>query len=251
MSENVRVERQDGIAVVTLCRPPANALDLDATDAVAEVFADLGGDDAVRAVVLTGEGKAFCAGLDLKRVPQYDAADQDRLLDALNRAFYNVYRMPVPVVCAVNGHAIAGGMVLVLCTDKRIADDGDYMVGVTEVRVGVPYPLGGIEVCRAELAPADFRNLALFGQTVQPAQAHRMGVFDEMVSTDRLMDRALEQADTLARLPRDGFVKIKNQMRRPVLAQMRAAVEDRADPLFGDWLSDETMAAAAAMLRGG
>ena len=251
MTENVRVERQGGIAVVTLCRPPANALDLDATDAVAEVFADLAGDAAVGAVVLTGEGKAFCAGLDLKRVPQYGAGDQDRLLDALNRAFHNVYHMPMPVVCAINGHAIAGGMVLLLCTDKRIAAEGDYMVGVTEVRVGIPYPLGGIEVCRAELAPADFRNLVLFGQTVQPAQARGIGVFDELVPPDRLMDRAMEQAETLARLPRDGFRRIKNQMRRPVFAQMRAAVEDRADPLFGDWLTDETMEAAAAMLRGG
>ena len=251
MAENVRVERQGDIAVVTLCRPPANALDLDATDAVAEIFAELADDTAVGAVVLTGEGKAFCAGLDLKRVPHYGADDQDRLLDALNRAFYNVYRMPVPVVCAVNGHAIAGGMVLLLCTDKRIAADGDYMIGVTEVRVGIPYPLGGIEVCRAELAPADFRNLVLFGQTIQPAQAHKMGIFDEMVSTDRLLDTAMEQAEMLARLPRDGFMKIKNQMRRPVFAHMRAAVDDKADPLFGDWLSDETMEAAAAMLRGG
>lgn len=251
MSETVRVERQGGIAVVTLCRPPANALDLDATDAVAKVFAELAGDDAVGAAVLTGEGKAFCAGLDLKRVPQYGADEQDRLLDALNRTFYNVYRMPVPVVCAINGHAIAGGMVLLLCTDKRIAAEGDYMVGVTEVRVGIPYPLAGIEVCRAELAPADFRNLVLFGQTIQPAQARGLGIFDELVSSDRLLDRAMEQAELLARRPRDGFMKIKNQMRRPALERMRAAVDDKADPLFGDWLSDETMAAAAAMLRGG
>ena len=250
MSENVKVEKRGAVAVVTMNKPPANALDIEFANETADVFGALAEDGSIRSAVLTGTGRVFSAGADLKKVPNYGADDQDRMVDALNRIFYSVYRLPVPVVGAINGHAIAGGLVLALCTDKRLAATGDYQVGVTEVRVGIPYPVSAIEVCRAELAPADFRRMVLFGQNIASDEAHGIGIFDEMVAPDRLMDRALACAEELAGLPRDGFMKIKNQMRQPAFERMRAAVEEKQDPLFGDWLSDETLAAATAVLRG-
>ncbi len=250
MSETIEVEKRGAVAVVTMRKPPANALDIETTNEIADAFGALAEDGSIRSAVLTGTGNVFCAGVDLKKAPGYGTDDQDRMVDALNRIFYNVYRLPVPVVGAINGHAIAGGLVLALCTDKRLAATGDYQVGVTEVRVGIPYPVSAIEVCRAELSPTDFRRMVLFGQNVAPDEAHEIGIFDEMVAPDRLMDRAMECAEELAGLPRDGFMKIKNQVRRPAFERMRAAVDDKQDPLFGDWLSDETLAAATAVLKG-
>ena len=98
----------------------------------------------MRSLVLTGQGKSFCAGVDLKALPGFDEAHQRRMVDALNRAFYAVYSCPVPVVGAINGHAIAGGLVLALCCDWRIAANAPLLAGLAEVRVGVPFPDGAM-----------------------------------------------------------------------------------------------------------
>jgi enoyl-CoA hydratase/carnithine racemase len=94
----IDVVRQGPIAIVTLRRPPANAMSLELTDEIAGVFQGLGQGRSVRSVVLTGQGKSFCAGVDLKTVPNFDEVHQRRMVDALNRAFYAVYSCPVPVV---------------------------------------------------------------------------------------------------------------------------------------------------------
>ena len=146
------VVHEGSIAIVTLRRPPANAMNLAFTEEMAAVFQRLGQDGSVRSLVLTGEGKSFCAGVDLKALPDFDEAYQRRMVGALNRAFHAVYSCPVPVVGAINGHAIAGGLVLAMCCDWRVAVNTQFLAGLTEVRVGVPYPVGAMEVVRTELA---------------------------------------------------------------------------------------------------
>src|SRR5215468_9541587 len=96
--------RTNGIEVVTLQRPPVNAMDLALLEELKELFAALADDSSARAVVLTGQGPTFCAGLDLKVVPQYGKAEQLRLLDALNAMILSVYGCPLPLVGAINGH---------------------------------------------------------------------------------------------------------------------------------------------------
>ena len=121
--------------MVTLRRPPANAMNIELLEEMTEVFERLGQDKSLRSVVLTGQGNSFCAGVDLKAVPHYNDADQRRMVVALNRAFFAVYSFPGPVVGAINGHAIAGGLVLALCCDWRIAAKVQFLTGLTEVRV--------------------------------------------------------------------------------------------------------------------
>ncbi len=162
----IDVVHQGPIALVTLRRPPANAMNLELSEEIATVFQHLGQDKSVRSLVLTGQGPSFCAGVDLKSVPNFDEAQQRRMVDALNRVFYGVYSCPVPVMAAINGHAIAGGLVLALCCDWRIAVKTQFLAGLTEVRVGVPYPVGAMEVVRQELRPDVARRLVLFGQNM-------------------------------------------------------------------------------------
>src|SRR5262249_1196518 len=153
----------------TLKRPPASAMNLELTEDIATLFQGLGQDKSVRSVILTGHGKSFCAGVDLKVVPNFDDVHQRRMVNAINPAFYHVYSCSVPVVGAINGHAIAGGLVLALCCDWRIAAKTQFLAGVTEVRVGVPYPVAAMEVTRQELRPDVDRRLVLFGQNMASA----------------------------------------------------------------------------------
>jgi len=245
----IDVERRGRIAIVTLRRPPANAMDLELTEDIAATFEALR-DEQVRSVVLTGRGQSFSAGVDLKVVPGFDAAHQRRMVQALNRAFYSVYSCTVPVVAAVNGHAIAGGLVLALCCDWRIAVNTPFLVGLAEVRVGVPFPVAAMEVARQELRPDVARQFVLFGQNIASATAVERGVFDEAVDPDVLLERALAKADEFAALPHAAFVRAKRDLRGSAYARIEAALAG-AEPLLQGWLSKETVRAAADVLAAG
>ena len=131
----------EGIALVTLTHPPMNAMDADLLEELAALFEGLAADRTVRAAVIAADGPAFSAGLNLKTVPSLDRLGQRRLVDALNEAFGTLYGWPKPLVAAVNGHAIAGGLILALCADWRVAADVPMQVSLAEVRVGVTYPV--------------------------------------------------------------------------------------------------------------
>jgi enoyl-CoA hydratase/carnithine racemase len=117
---HVSVVEREGVAVLTVDRPPANAMDLallgDVVEAVERLAADV-----PAAVVLAGRQGFFSAGADLKAVPGYGPAEQRAMVEAINRMALGAYGLPCPVVCAITGHAIAGGMVLALGGDHRVA----------------------------------------------------------------------------------------------------------------------------------
>lgn len=246
----VDIERRGGTAVLAMRRGAVNALDLTAVEAMAATLATLAADETVTALVLTGAGPAFCAGLDLKAVPHYGRAEQRGLVDGLNRLFGGLYGFPRPTVAAINGHAIAGGMVLALACDHRVCTQDGALLGLTEVKVGVPFPVAAIEVARNELSPAAARALVLFGRLIDPGQALAWGAVDELVASDAVLERACAEAATLAALPRDTFETVKRTLRQAALERIRAAVEDGEDPTLEDWLSAETVAAAKKMLAG-
>jgi enoyl-CoA hydratase len=195
----------EGIALVTLTQPPMNAMDADLLEELANLFEGLAADRTVRAAVIAADGPAFSAGLNLKTVPSLDRLGQRRLVDALNEAFGTLYGWPKPLVAAVNGHAIAGGLILALCADWRVAADVPMQVSLAEVRVGVTYPVAALEVARSELSAAAARRLMLLGETLDAASAEALAVFDERVPATSLRQHAIAQAIRHSALPPQAF----------------------------------------------
>lgn len=128
------------ITHVELARPPANAMVPEFLNKISDQFLALAQDAMVKAIVLKGNGRVFSARMDLKAAGSaYDATASDQLLLGCNRAFGAVYGCLKPAIGDLNGHAIAGGMVLALCCDYRIATNSKALFGQTEVRVAVPF----------------------------------------------------------------------------------------------------------------
>jgi enoyl-CoA hydratase len=244
---HLRVQPRGDIAVVQIDRPPANALDSALLDEGAHLLSELAADDPA-AVVLTGRERFFSAGLDLKVAPTLSPDEQRGMVDGVNRLFAAAYRYPGPLVCAVSGHAIAGGLILALCADHRVGA-AEGKLGLTEVRAGVPYPAVAMAVVRAELAPAAVRRLVLRAELFDPRAALELGLLDEVVEPSAVLDRALEVAGELASLPRATFRTVKAQLRVPVLAEIERVLSGEADPMLGGWLAGETATAAAAVLQ--
>jgi enoyl-CoA hydratase len=245
----VSIEEHDDVAVVRVDRPPANAMDpgllADAVAATEELAAAEPG-----AVVLTGRPGFFSAGADLKVVPTLDADGQRAMVDGINGLCMAWYGLPRPVVCAVNGHAIAGGLVFALCADYRVAAaDGRY--GLTELRAGVPYPTMAIAVVAAELSAPAARRLVLRADLVDAADLRELGAFDEVVPNDEVLDRALVVARDLGALPSSAYAATKRRLRAPTLALAARLQAGEADPLGDAWTDADTASRAAAILRGG
>lgn len=231
----VTVERVDGIAVIRVDRPPANAINVEL---LAELVSELErfAADPPSALVLAGRQGFFSAGVDLKLVPTYGPDEHRFMVAGINRMVIACYGLPCPVVAAVTGHAIAGGLVLALCADYRVTSlQGSY--GLTEVKVGVPYPQAALRVVRAELPAHAARTLVLSNRLLDGHECVRLGVFDEAVDLARVEARALEVAREMAAFPGRVYAQTKRALRDAELERMRAAVQ--ADPLLEEWVTSD------------
>jgi enoyl-CoA hydratase len=231
--EHVSVsEHDERLLVLTVDRPPMNAMDVTLLREVVLAIKQIASEPP-RALVLAGRPDCFSAGADLKAVPGYGPAQQREMVSGINAMALGVYELEFPVVGAITGHAIAGGMVLALCTDIRVASStGRY--GLTEVKVGVAYPQAAIGVVQAELTPQAARVLALGSELTDAGECERLGVFDEVLAAEDVVPRALHVAERLAALAPEVYARTKRDLRAPALAQMRAGAS--ADPLLERWV---------------
>lgn len=229
----ITTEQLDGgVALLKVDRPPANAMDVTLLEAIVKAVHGLVADPP-SALVIAGRDGFFSAGADLKLVPNYGPDEQRAMVHGINDMALGVYALPCPVVAAVTGHAIAGGLVLALAADLRIAStEGRY--GLTEVKVGVPYPQAAIGVVAAELAPQAKRILAFGNELHSAEECLRLGVFDEVVEPDSVIPRAIEWAAQLARMPARVYARTKRDLRGAAIDAMRAAVA--TDPLLDGWV---------------
>jgi enoyl-CoA hydratase len=227
---HVSTEQRDGLVVLRIDRPPANAMNVELVEELAGALEQLAVEPPPALVVAGREG-FFSAGADLKAIPEHGPEQRHRMVNGINRMALAAYGMPCPTVAAITGHAIAGGMVLAVCFDVRIASAaGQY--GLTEIRVGVPYPQAAIRVVAAELPPHAARRLALGSELTDAAECLRLGVFDELIDAPQVVDRAAAIAVQLAAMPGDVYARTKRDLRRDALTAMRAGAEN--DPLLAD-----------------
>lgn len=236
------IEREDDgdIAVLRLAHGPVSAMDLELCEAVGKELRALAGDPA-RAVVVTGTGRAFSAGVDLRRIVDGGAEYIAAFLPALSEMFRAAFELPKPVVAAVNGHAIAGGCVLAAAADTVLMAEGNGRIGVPEIRVGVAFPRVPLEVMRFAVGEVGARRLILGAQTHAPADARALGLVDEVVPADELPARARAVAQELASaVPADTFAVTKAQLRRETTERMARYADDdvRAEQVWVERATD-------------
>jgi enoyl-CoA hydratase len=221
-------ERTETLTIVRIDRPPANAMNVELLGELGDALAAVAADPP-RAVVIAGRDGFFSAGADLKAVPSYSPAQRCQMVHGINRMVIEAYALRCPVLAAVTGHAIAGGLVLALCADYRIASTtGRY--GLTEIKVGVPYPQAAMIAVRSELAPHAARRLAFGNRLIEAEQCVELGVFDEALEAGAVLDRSIEVAAELGAMPADVYAMTKAAMRGDTVARMKAAAA--ADPLL-------------------
>ncbi|QUJ78310.1 enoyl-CoA hydratase/isomerase family protein [Sulfitobacter albidus] len=232
-----------GIARLTLNAAPVNALTPAKLMGLKAVADRLSGRERVRAIVIDSALRVFSAGLNLKDAQHYDDADQAAIVHGLNIGFHALFACPKPVIVACDGAAIAGGLFFVLSADWRIATPRASF-GLAEVRVGVDFPVGPMEIARDTLDPTALRRLIQRGQPIDASTAQEWGVIDEIVEASPV-DRALEVAVEYAAIPPLAYAQVKRQVRGATIERIAKAMDRTPDP----WFNVETRAAMAQMLR--
>ena len=189
---------RDGVATITLNRPAAaNALSMELAAALGHAFSRVRGDESVRAVILTGSGKSFCAGADLKERRAMTLEETRSFLRSLNGVVDAVAAFPRPVIAAINGAAFGGGLELALACDFRLAADTAEL-GLVETRLGIIPGAGGTQRLARLAGVAVAKELILTGRRIGAARAKELGVVSEVVPVGELAAAAARLAAELA-----------------------------------------------------
>jgi enoyl-CoA hydratase/carnithine racemase len=188
--------RSDGVVLITLNRPPMNPLSLALLGAIANEANELVTDDDVKAVVITGTDKAFAAGADVKEF-EPNARSARRVANAFRDVGDALATIPRPVIAAIRGYALGGGIELAMACDYRIAADS-ARVGQPEILLGIIPGGGGTQRLARLVGPARAKELIWSGRQVRADEALAIGLVDEVVPADEVLDRALAMASHLA-----------------------------------------------------
>jgi enoyl-CoA hydratase len=216
----IDVEQRDHLCIFHMRHGKANALDTEFCQGLTARLEEHR-HSAAQALILTGHGQIFSAGVDLLRVLDGGPSYLTTFLPALCTVFETLFCFPKPVIAAINGHAIAGGCVLAGAADYRLMAGQSGRIGVPELLVGVPFPTIALEIMRSITAPRQFSAVLYSGATFDPAQSLERGLVDALVASDALMEQAVAAAETLMILPASAFALTKQQIRAPFLRRVR------------------------------
>src|ERR1700680_2966428 len=222
--ETLLYSESDGVAGISLNRPDSfNALNETICFELQQAFREIADDDAIRAVILTGEGRAFSAGQDLRSMEPDGADPADFVKDVLRRRYAPLITgmrdLPKPIVGAINGVAAGAGMSLALATDVRIASDRSSFMQVFS-RVGLVHDAGSNYFLVRLVGLPRALELAWTARRVGAAEALELGLVNRVVPDAELQDAARELATTLARGPAKAIALTKEAMTRATTADL-------------------------------
>ncbi len=243
----IELEERGAVTILRLVRGKGNALNLDLLNATDEALQTLE-KNATRAVVVTGQGNVFGAGVDLPEMASGGEAYIRQFVPRMNQVFERLATFPKPLVAAINGHAIAGGGIVVMACDQRILAGGKARIGLTEVLVGVQFPAWALEIARFATPPEHFSEMILTGRTYLPEQALARGLVDELVEPEQLLDRSLAVAEEMGAILPTTFAATKLAVRRPLLEAVRAQ-QGNDQAVIDYWASPEVMATIKAFVE--
>jgi enoyl-CoA hydratase/carnithine racemase len=227
--------RGDGIAVVTLDRPKANAFSPELIAELSEAFAS---SEKARAVVLASAMPGlFSAGWDLPILISRDRRGMEEFVSEYCGLVRQIFVFGPPVVAALNGHAIAGGLIVAMAADERIAAEGRGKFGLSEVILGVSVPQCLMEPFRHGIGARAMERLAATGENLSVERALAVGLVDRAVPAESLLDAAVERAGFLAGLSGPAYAAIKRRSRAAAIARFDQARDH--DPFIDFWFSDD------------
>ena len=243
-AQMLTTETHDETTLIRLTHGKVNAFDVEFLQEWIATLDRIDTGDPT-AVVVTGSGSVFSAGVDLRRLLAGGPTYVEQFVPLLGEAFLKTFTFSKPLVAAVNGHAIAGGCILACACDYRVMAQGPGRIGTPELAVGVPFPSIAMEILRLAVPTHRLQVLIYSGLTCTADDALANGLVDEVASPESHLDKALGMAGRLGSLAHASFALTKQAVRRPSLARIEAA-RDADREVLGAWRSEAVLDAVSA-----
>lgn len=250
MNPNARLVYEvaaDGLVLVRFAHPRGNAIGTALVEELRRAFRDAGDDPAVRGVLLAGHERLFSPGLDLVELSEFDRAAMAEFMTRFSACVLQMYTFPKPVVAALRGHALAGGLVLALTADWRVLAAGTR-VGLNELRVGVPLPFGVSMILREAVAGPRLEEAALFGRNYEGADAVGVGLVHEVAPAESVETSARERLHEMAAKDARAFATTKRYLRSATVERFRAFDAQCLGEFLDGWFAPETRERIAAIV---
>lgn len=225
--------QQGGVVTITHDDGRANVYRNETFERYFELLDEIEGDDDARAVVLRGRPGFFSAGMDLKWMQQIERDELGRIGPNMAKLAHRLFIFKKPLIAAVTGHAVAGGAIVLLACDRSVGVEGDYLIGLNEVDLGIPFGGFGMKLAQAHLSPAAFGSGLLYGETFKPDRAREIGYLDEVVPANDFDARVLVVAERAAGLSPFAYQATKQAMRAELAEEINEqATNGSLVPLF-------------------
>lgn len=244
----IEIENHGPMREIRLSRPPVNALNSELVSALRKALQGAA-ESGCEGVVLSGRPGMFSAGLDLKALLQMSREQMGEFWRDFFALLEQVARFPMPIVAALTGHSPAGGAVIALFCDRRIAADGPFKIGLNEVRVGlvVPWPIQAAFI--RQLGAHRAGQLLVKGVLMSPAQALENGFVEEVVAAGETVSAALEWLRELAGLPRTAMLETRRMTREALAAPLAEVSAADVQIMLDHWFAEETQQALREVLQ--
>lgn len=233
---------EDHIMHILLDRGKSNAMHLEMVDELIEVVIDAKNNPSVEGIILTGKEHFFTSGLDLITLYDYDRDQMENFWKSFMMLVRELVAFPKPSVAAVTGHSPAGGCVLAICCDYRVMADGEYIIGLNEVPVGIVVPQNIFSLYSFWLGHSIAYRSLLEGKLFKPSEALAIGLLDEVVSFDRIQNAAIRKVKAVSQFEKNAWQSSKLNFRKDLIDSFSAGHEELIKQVLEQWWRPSTRA---------
>ncbi len=238
--EFVTIEHQNQVAILKLNQGVTNAINGDLVLALDSALKSQAADPDVLGLVLTSSNrKFFSIGLDLPSLFALGEKEFRSFYQSFNQMCLNMLTISKPLVAGIAGHAIAGGCILSLCCDYRFISEGRKLIGLNEIKLGVPVPYVADCILRKLIGHRLARDVMDSGGFLEPEEAQRLGMVDRILPVEEVVPQSIEKARELSSDSMDAFALIKSSRVHALEREISAQLAEREDAFIKCWFSDD------------
>lgn len=246
----MELQQRDHIGVLILNTPNNNAIDQNFISEAKRLLDEAEVNPSLKALVVTSTlPRIFCPGLNPMAIIKLSRNEITKFIEDLNSLYRKNFAFSKPIVAAVNGHAIGGGCLIAVGTDYRFMAKGKFQIGLREIDLGISIPIGTMAMLTYALGYRNVERVVYSGQSFSPEEALELGLVDELVEPEPLMERAMEKARFLASKPSQCFKMDKEYLKNATLEWMEAKDPQHLKEWVDCWFSEECQESVAKVVH--
>lgn len=246
----LKIAVQDHLAIVALDRGKSNAINIEMMQELHQIIANIESDDQIGGLLLTGKEGFFSAGLDLIALYNHNEEEVKLFWDNFIGLSMKLMSFKKPMVVALNGHSPAGGCVLALCADYRVMAKGEFIIGLNEIPVGIIAPDFIFHAYEFWLGKRTAYQMLLEGKLVSPNEALKIGLIDEVVDANIILNTAERKIRTYMSFEPNTWQQSKLNLRRDLLARMHQNKNENLEVMLKQWWAPTTRKTLKTIIEG-